>query len=144
MVSGFTFRSDVDLSIQLGKACTYVSTYKSKGLSYEEIIEKAKCSKTVLGYTFKTDIDLSLQLGKNKNYVANLKNLGFSYKGIIERAKGLVKSKSNLSLNTISGYTFKSDYDLSRQLGKYANYVSYHKSRGLSYEEIIFRAVKGL
>mgnify|MGYP007087058922 CR=1 FL=1 len=59
-ILGYKFTSDTDLSKQLGKFSTYVSTYKSKGLSYEEIIEKTTKSKMVSGFTFRSDVDLSI------------------------------------------------------------------------------------
>lgn len=142
-VLGYTFKTDIDLSQQLGKYSDYVSYYKRKGFSYEEIIKgdiipiiKSKTieSKTIDGYTFKTDADLSLQLGKNKNYVNHLKNnKGLSYEEIIRQAN---KRK------TILGYTFVSDRDLSVQLGKASSYVGAMKSKHMSYEEIIKKVTR--
>lgn len=40
-ICGYTFKSYKDLSLQLNKSETYVGRLKRKGLSYEEIIERA-------------------------------------------------------------------------------------------------------
>ncbi len=47
----------------------------------------------------------------------------------------------NKQPQTVCGYTFKSDSDLSRQLGRHVNYVGRLRQKGLTYEEIISRAI---
>lgn len=72
-----------------------------------------------------------------REYVGSLRRRGLTYEEIITKVETSWKE-----VKSILGYTFKSDAELSRQLGKYDNYVSYYRSKGLSYEEIISRAVK--
>ncbi len=140
-VCGYTFKSDSDLAKQLGVSSGFVSCYKRKGLSYEEIINKANeytsRIKTVCGYTFESNKDLSQQLNKHADYVRALREKGLSYEEIINMALNSVK-KPNVN---VCGYTFKSDRDLSLQLNKYETYVSKFRSKGLSYEEIINQAI---
>lgn len=139
-VLGYSFTSDRDLSRQLGKPPYYVMQNKQSGLSYEEIIQKT-CKKEVMGYSFVSDVDLSRQLGMNDRYVETLKGRGFSsYEDIISKAE---KSKKTSAVKEVSGYKFKSDSDLSEQLGKCKDYVGTNRRKGLSYEEIIKRAEEG-
>ena len=133
-VLGYSFISDKDLSIQLGKSSSHVANKRiRRGLSYEEIIREA-LAKTVLGYTFINNTDLSRQLNKCDTYVSYHRLKGLSYEEIIERV--INNSKC------VSGYTFINDSDLSRQLNKSVNYVAFYRREGLSYEEIIKRATK--
>ena len=140
-VCGYTFKSGLDLAKQLGVSSGFVNCYKRKGLSYEEIINKANeytsRIKTVCGYTFESNKDLSQQLNKNADYVRALREKGLSYEEIINMALSSVK-KPNVN---VCGYTFKSDRDLSLQLNKGETYVSKLRSKGLSYEEIINKAL---
>ena len=140
-VCGYTFKSGSDLAKQLGVSSGFVNCYKRKGLSYEEIINKANeytsRIKTVCGYTFESNKDLSQQLNKNADYVRALREKGLSYEEIINMALSSVK-KTNVN---VCGYTFKSDRDLSLQLNKGETYVSKLRSKGLSYEEIINKAI---
>ena len=41
-VGGYSFSTNVDLSMKLGKYPFYVDSLRKSGLSYEEIIKKAK------------------------------------------------------------------------------------------------------
>ena len=140
-VCGYTFKSGSDLAKQLGVSSGFVNCYKRKGLSYEEIINKANeytsRIKTVCGYTFESNKDLSQQLNKHADYVRALREKGLSYEEIINMALSSVK-KPNVN---VCGYTFKSDRDLSLQLNKGETYVSKLRSKGLSYEEIINKAI---
>lgn len=91
-VMGYTFKSDCDLSEQLGMNSNYVCSLKGRGFTYEEIITKAETSrkevKSVLGYTFKSDAELSRQLGKYEGYVSKYKCEGLDYEEIILKAIG--------------------------------------------------------
>ena len=64
-VMGYTFKSDADLSRQLGKYTTYVNQLRRKGWTYEKIIshvldpESQEPQITISGYTFKNNADLS-------------------------------------------------------------------------------------
>lgn len=100
-ILGYKFSSDYDLGKQLGKSKSYVSFYRGKGLTYEEIIRRAEVPKehTVSGYTFTSDKDLSRQLGMHDAYVGHFRRQGISYEEIIEKAENPTK--------TVMGYTFK-------------------------------------
>ena len=142
-VCGYTFENDTDLSRQLGKNKSYVNYFRQKGLSYEEIIKKAEDkTRTICGYTFGSDRDLSQQLGKGKCYVGRLRQKGLTYKEIINQAANKRKRVMNKQPQTVCEYTFKSNKDLSQQLGKNNSYVSVFRQKGLSYEEIIKKALE--
>jgi len=132
---GITWISDYDLSRKLGKKNTYVFCRKSKGLSYEQIIDrildsKPKEERSYRGITWINGKDLSRKLFKSDSYVNMHKRKGLSYEQIIDQVlDGKYK--------TYRGITWESDNDLSIKLGKHKNYVSLYKSKGLSYEQII-------
>lgn len=130
-VLGYSFKTDEDLSIQLGKPKDYVSSLKQEGFSYKEIIRRATKSRTIKGYTFMSDRDLSRQLGKSHGYVHIMKAKHLSYEEIIKRAT---------PSNHVGGYSFSTNVDLSIKLGKYPFYVDSLRKSGLSYEEIIKKA----
>ena len=140
-VMGYTFKSDADLSRQLGKFTTYVNQLRRKGWTYEKIISHVLNPEpriTISGYTFKNNADLSRQLGKYTTYVHECRQRGWTYEKIISH---VLDPESQEPQITISGYTFKNNADLSRQLGKYATYVSEYRRRGWSYEDIIKNAL---
>lgn len=136
-VLGYSFKTDEDLSIQLGKPKDYVSSLKQEGFSYKEIIRRATKSRTIKGYTFMSDRDLSRQLGKSDEYVNNYKAMGLSYEEIIDKATRGVLA---FSLKKVLGYSFKTDEELSKQLNRSPKYVYDLRKKGLSYEEIIRRS----
>ena len=89
LCKGYEFTSDSDLSIQLEKNVNYVGKLRAKGLSYEEIIDKAntpKKLKSCKGYEFSSDIDLSRQLEMYDCYVSRFRRKGLSYEEIIDKA----------------------------------------------------------
>ena len=134
------WKSDVDLSRKLGKREFYVSALKRAGLSYPEIIRKSfittvdSCEVDGVLWTWKSDVDLSRKLGKSESYVGILRAKGLSYPEIIR--KSFVTTSGSCEVDGVL-WTWKSDVDLSRKLGKSESYVATFKSKGFSYPEII-------
>lgn len=146
VVDGVTYKwkSNRDLSLQLGKNTDYVTDNRSRGRTYEEIIHKvlisniSSCTINGIIYKWNNDSELSLQLGKSICYVSRKHRNGESYEEIICKALGL-----NINFCTVDGVTYewKSNRDLSLQLGKSESYVNGYLRKGDSYEDIIRRAL---
>ena len=142
----WTWQSDSDLSKKLGRNPSFVNTLKTKGFFYPEIIRQGlidkvdnsgSCEVDGVLWTWKNDADLSKKLGKYISYVSGLKRRGFSYPEIIRQ--GLIDKVSTSGSCEVDGalWTWKSDSDLSRKLGRSIGYVASFKRRGFSYPEII-------
>jgi superfamily II DNA or RNA helicase len=133
---GISWINNVDLSRKLGKPDNYVSNYKRKGLSYEQIIDQTLDvvyeEKTYRNISWTSDIDLSKKLGRRDNYVSNHRRKGLSYEQIIDRVLGPIPKEYSYR-----GLTWINNKDLSRKLGRYDNYVSNYRRKHLSYEKII-------
>ena len=142
----YEWNNDQDLSRQLGKSISYVSTYRSKGKSYEEIIRKAllgrggSCIVDGVKYEWCNNKDLSIKLGMGETYVSRYRGAGESYEKIIRRA--LAGKSISCVVNGVT-YEWSSDEGLSLQLGKSGAYVREHRGKGESYEEIIHKALLG-
>ena len=142
----WTWQSDSDLSKKLGRNSSFVYRLRRDGVSYPEIIKKGlidkvdtsgSCEVDGVLWTWKNDADLSKKLGKYISYVSGLKRRGFSYPEIIRQ--GLIDKVSTSGSCEVDGalWTWKSDSDLSRKLGRSIGYVASFKRRGFSYPEII-------
>lgn len=104
-------------------------------LEYQSKLSPAgSCEVDGVLWTWKSDSDLSRKLGRSIGYVASFKRRGFSYPEIIRQS-----SCSTSGSCEVDGvlWTWKSDADLSRKLGRSIGYVAVFKRAGLSYPEII-------
>lgn len=134
----WTWKSNQDLCKQLGKSVGYVSTLRVKGLSYPEIISRVtstnSCEVDGVLWTWKSDTDLSKKLGKNAGFVSDNRQRGLSYPELIRRSASTTAGSCE-----VDGvlWSWKSDVDLCKQLGKGDTYVYKCRRKGLSYPKII-------
>ena len=136
---GYTYTSYIDLSNQLGKCSSFVSSRIARGYTEEQIIDEYLDSiKSYRGYTYTSHKDLSKQLGYKKSFVSTRIARGYTEEQIIDEHidKGRPINKRGTT-RSYRGYTYTSYKDLNKLLGRYDGYVTDCISRGYTEEQII-------
>lgn len=96
---GITWTSNNELSKILGKSSGYVSERISKGITYEEIIDKHLNFNEYRGIQWRTDDELSRKLGKNRAYVNHAIKTGKTYEEIIDYVLSRNQIKNNKNID---------------------------------------------
>ena len=146
---GLTWTSDTELSKLLGKSETFVSSYRRKGWTYEQIIDHGmdfvqnpnnkRLYKRMeyRGLSWLSNRDLANQLGISPSSITLYRQKGMTYEQIIDAFMNGDIGHDKHKLMEYRGLKWTTNASLAKQLCVYDTFISKYRKKGWTYEQII-------